>query len=451
MISIIIRTKNEEKWIAHCLKGVFSQTYQDVEVIVVDNQSTDKTLEKAKRFDVKIVHIDHFLPGKAINLGIRHSKGDIIVCLSAHCIPVNDQWLANLIRNLDEKDIAGVYGRQEPMSFSSDMDKRDLMTVFGLDKRVQVKDSFFHNANSAFRREVWDKTPFDERVTNIEDRVWAKEILSQGYRLIYEPEASVYHYHGIHQDADQERCRNVVSILESLDLSQGAKKNFYDIQDLHVVALIPVRGEVKHCGSRPLLEYTLERAVGSKFIDEVIVSTDNQAVVGIAQRMGAKAPFLRPPELSEDYVDIGMVLKWSIEKMEDMGILPDLVVILEQTYPFRAPNFLDNMIVSLVRKGLDSILPSKTEFRSTWQKQDGRAKPLDDGFMPRQFKKTPLYVSLFGLGCVTHPNFLRDGRILGDRVGIHEVEDSFASIEVRDDFGIKMAGKVIDDWWKGHS
>jgi len=56
------------------------------------------------------------------------------------------------------------------------------MTVFGLDRRVQVKDSFFHNANSAFRREVWEKIPFDEQVTNIEDRVWAKKILSLGYK-----------------------------------------------------------------------------------------------------------------------------------------------------------------------------------------------------------------------------------------------------------------------------
>ena len=71
-------------------------------------------------------------------------------------------------------EVAGVYGRQQPMSFSSDNDKRDLVTVFGLDKKTQKKDPFFHNANSMFRRDIWNEIPFDEEVTNIEDRVWGK-------------------------------------------------------------------------------------------------------------------------------------------------------------------------------------------------------------------------------------------------------------------------------------
>lgn len=448
MVSIIIRAKNEEKWISHCLKSVFSQSYEDIEVIVVNNNSTDKTVEKVKRFDaVKIIDIDQFLPGKAINLGIRESRGEVVVCLSAHCIPVNNQWLANLIRNLHDKDVAGVYGRQEPMSFSSDLNKRDLMVVFGLDRKVQVKDSFFHNANSAFRREVWERVPFDEQVTNIEDRVWAKNVLAMGYKIIYEPEASVYHHHGIHQDADEERCRNIVSILESLEL--GPKDNFYDVREMSVAALIPAKGEVRTCGSRPLIEYTLGRALEAEFVDEVIVSTDNPAIAEITHRMGAKAPFLRPPELSEEFVDIGMVLKYSVDKIEEMGIFPDLVVILEQTYPFRRSGYIDQLVASLVRKGLDSVVSVKSEYRSAWLGSEGELKQLNDGFMPREFKKTPVYISLFGLGSVTHPSFLREGRILGDRVGFQEVKDSFATIEVRDDFGIRMAGKVIDDWWNG--
>ena len=88
LVSIIIRTKNEEKWIASCLRSVFKQTYRNFEVIIVDNESTDKTLEKAKKFDVKIISIKNFIPGKAINDGIRASKGEFIVCLSGHCIPV---------------------------------------------------------------------------------------------------------------------------------------------------------------------------------------------------------------------------------------------------------------------------------------------------------------------------------------------------------------------------
>ena len=63
--------------------------------------------------------------------------------VSAHCIPVNNSWLKNLIKPLKNKQIAGSYGRQEPYSFSSDFDKRDLLNTFGLDKKNTKKILFF--------------------------------------------------------------------------------------------------------------------------------------------------------------------------------------------------------------------------------------------------------------------------------------------------------------------
>ena len=114
-VSIIIRSKNEEKWIGLCLESIFSQSYEDFEVILVDNNSTDGTVKKAKNWPVKLLKIDKFLPGDAINQGIRKSSGDIIICLSAHCIPTSKKWLSSLIKPLDDQSIAGVYGKQIPL------------------------------------------------------------------------------------------------------------------------------------------------------------------------------------------------------------------------------------------------------------------------------------------------------------------------------------------------
>ena len=132
LVSIIIRTKNEERWIFSCLNALYTQSYKNFEVVVVDNQSSDSTLNRIKDFPVKLIKIKKFIPGKAINQGIRASKGKIIVCLSGHCIPKDKSWLSNLIKNLKDKSVAGVYGRQEPLSYSSDLDKRDLINLFGL-------------------------------------------------------------------------------------------------------------------------------------------------------------------------------------------------------------------------------------------------------------------------------------------------------------------------------
>ena len=116
LISIVVRTKNEERWIESCIQNIKNQNYKKIEIIIVDNFSTDKTLEKIKKYKLKILKIKNFLPGKAINDGIKKSKGSIIVCLSAHCIPVNKYWLENLVNDLSDANVAGVYGKQEPLS-----------------------------------------------------------------------------------------------------------------------------------------------------------------------------------------------------------------------------------------------------------------------------------------------------------------------------------------------
>ena len=155
LVSIIVRTRNEERWIDKCLDAIAAQDYREHEVILVDNKSTDATLKKAQRFNAKVLSISEFRPGEALNDGIRASKGDVIVCLSAHCIPASTSWLSNLVSPLRDEQVAGVYGRQEPLPFSDPHDKRDLLTVLGLDRKTQARDPFFHNANSALRRSTW--------------------------------------------------------------------------------------------------------------------------------------------------------------------------------------------------------------------------------------------------------------------------------------------------------
>ena len=453
MVSIIIRTKNEEKWISACLRAVFGQNFPDFEVVIVDNKSTDKTLEKVKAYDVKVVEINNFSPGKALNIGIDNSKGEILVFLSGHCIPKNEVWLENLVRNLSDERVAGVYGRQEPMAFTSDLDKRDLITVFGIEKKIQRKDPFFHNANSAMKRQTWEQYPFNEVVTNIEDRVWGKQIVTNGYMIVYEPEASVYHWHGINQNGDKERCRKIVKILDSLE----SQKEFCDdvnlsVENMEILALIPIKGGIQCCGKRPLLEYTVKRALDCPLIDRTIVSTDNPKMVALARKLKAEAPFLRPENLSMDYVDLKAVLQYSIEKLEeDDGYVPDIVVVLEATYPFRPKGLLEKIIRKLATEGVDTVMTVRPEYRTIWHKdEEGNAELLGEGFMPRIFKESPIYISLLGLGCVTYPRFLREGKMIGESVGILEVTDQLSRLEVRDRESRAFADKFIEDWWSGN-
>lgn len=219
LVSIILRTKNEEFWMGRFIKGLLIQKCDfDIEIVLVDNGSTDETITRAVSGFEKttVVRIKDYIPGAALNRGLEAAKGDFIVCISAHCVPADGHWISNLIEPLSDPDIAAVYGRQIPLPTSDPKDKRDLWLTFGLDDKVQSRDPFLHNANAAYRREDLLEHPFNEQMTNIEDRSWASDELRRGRKIYYASQSVIYHDHGIHQSGNSQRLIGVIAMMDEL-------------------------------------------------------------------------------------------------------------------------------------------------------------------------------------------------------------------------------------------
>lgn len=234
LVSIIIRGKNEEDWLGLCLRSIRAQTYINHEIIYIDNESSDASVDIANFYQVeKIKTIKKFLPGRAINLGVEASSGKYIVILSAHCIPADKNWLSQLVMSIQPDKTAGVYGRQLPLASTSPDDARDLLITFGDEDRIQIKDPFFHNANSIIKRSMWDKVKFDNYITNIEDRDWAKKILDLGFQIKFDSKASVYHYHGLHQHNNYESFRavSVNNLIKKIDNEHNNIPDWFDLEN----------------------------------------------------------------------------------------------------------------------------------------------------------------------------------------------------------------------------
>ena len=234
LVSIVIRGKNEEDWLGLCLRSIREQTYTNHEIIYIDNESSDASVDIANFYQVeKIKTIKKFLPGRAINLGVEASSGEYIVILSAHCIPTDKNWLSQLVRSVKPDKIAGVYGRQLPLSSTSPDDARDLLITFGYEDRIQLKDPFFHNANSIVKRSVWDQVSFDNSITNIEDRDWAKKILNLGFHIKYDSKACVFHYHGLHQHNNYEsfRAAAVNNLIKKIDDDYKVTPDWLEVEN----------------------------------------------------------------------------------------------------------------------------------------------------------------------------------------------------------------------------
>jgi N-acylneuraminate cytidylyltransferase/CMP-N,N'-diacetyllegionaminic acid synthase len=137
------------------------------------------------------------------------------------------------------------------------------------------------------------------------------------------------------------------------------------------LAIIPARGgskglpgkNIKELCGKPLIAWSIEAGLNSKYLDEVMVTTDSQDIADISQKYGAKIPFLRPAELATDTATTFDAVKHAIDfYKESLGRAFDYVVLLEPTSPQRDALDIDKAIETLVAFDAISIVGiSKTE------------------------------------------------------------------------------------------
>jgi len=125
-----------------------------------------------------------------------------------------------------------------------------------------------------------------------------------------------------------------------------------------VLAVIPARAGSKRLpgknildfSGKPLISWTIEAGLKSKYVDKVIVSTDDDSIARIAKDYGASVPFMRPDELAADDSSTFDVLEHVIETLRENGDSYDYVVLLQATSPLRSAQHLDDAFETMNKK-----------------------------------------------------------------------------------------------------
>lgn len=195
--SIIIRTYNERTHIAKLMYGIWAQTEKSYEIVVVDSGSTDGTPEIAAKLGATIVHIPkaEFSFGRSLNYGCRAARGEFLVIVSAHCYPVHNHWLSDLLEPFADPTIGLVYGKQRGCETSKFSEHQIFRAWFPDTDEIPQDHCFCNNANAAVRRSEWQQRPYDEDLTGLEDLNWAKQAAIAGLKVAYKATATVVHVH----------------------------------------------------------------------------------------------------------------------------------------------------------------------------------------------------------------------------------------------------------------
>ena len=205
-VSIIILTKNAGERFAALLQQLSSQKFDgSCEIIAVDSGSTDGTLETGQNFSLKTVRIkpEEFHHGRTRNLGAEQASGKILVYITQDALPLYDDWLSKLTDELKNPQVAMVVGRQIPWPTTKPPEKFFYSYYFP-EHRIEVvhgapdyyrDNMFISDVSSAIRKDVWHQFRFSETIVRAEDKEFARRVLLAGCKIIYRPDAVVYHAH----------------------------------------------------------------------------------------------------------------------------------------------------------------------------------------------------------------------------------------------------------------
>lgn len=238
--SIIVRTYNEEELLEELLKKLEFQNNirrDEYELILVDSGSTDSTISIAKRYVDRIEYIDkeHFSFGRSLNMGCEVAIGNILVFISAHCIPTDDRWFSNLISAIERDEAEYVYGRQIGASTTKFSENILFEKFYPLETEIPKKEIFLNNANAALKTECWSALRFDEKLTGLEDMEMGKRLVAKGCRIGYVAEAAVYHIHNETWQKVKNRYERESRALESI--FPEIRFNVYDLLYFTAVAI----------------------------------------------------------------------------------------------------------------------------------------------------------------------------------------------------------------------
>ncbi|HLC00993.1 MAG TPA: glycosyltransferase family A protein [Candidatus Bathyarchaeia archaeon] len=227
-ISVVIRTKDKEKYFDSLMENLALQTVQVSEIIVADNFSTKQQLQSLKR-DLEEIKRKHFKNQRiklisysngefshaySTNLAVNMAENELVCITNAHSLPTSPYWLQVGLKHFEDPKVAGVSGFFLPHKEAAVFGRCD-STLYYLSQKLSAHPVWCSTINCIIRKSLWAKYPFDENLPKIipetseygsEDYDWSREMAARGFRIVIEPFFSVFHSH--HEKLN-EMSRNV--------------------------------------------------------------------------------------------------------------------------------------------------------------------------------------------------------------------------------------------------
>jgi hypothetical protein len=204
LVSIIVAARNEEEYIGESLKSLINQTYENTEIVVVNDGSTDRTEEIVRDYmkkhkKIKLINIEHerdWGPVIPKRIGIDSSKGGYLLVVDADAYYDSD-YIEKCLEKIDDKKVAGSLGALrvwEPRTWFSKCRDFHYRGRWNNLKNIEREIMAGLLPPWVFRKDVYYEVgEYNPELPYGEDRDFARKLIRNGYRIVYVPETEWHH------------------------------------------------------------------------------------------------------------------------------------------------------------------------------------------------------------------------------------------------------------------
>lgn len=223
-----------------------------------------------------------------------------------------------------------------------------------------------------------------------------------------------------------------------------------------ILALITARGKskrlprknIKLFGGKPLIAWTINQAKKSRFIDRIIVSTDDKEIAEISRKYKADVPFLRPKKLATDNAKSIDVILHTLNWMKGHDKAYDIIILLQPTSPLRASEDIDKAVELLFQKDTKSIVSvCELDYSPFWVNtlpEDGCTKDfIKKGFINRNSQQLPKFYRLNGAVYLAYCDYIRKQKSFFGAESFAYLMPKERSIDIDDELDFRFAEFLI--------
>lgn len=236
-VSIIIPTRNAEKYIKSLIEALINQTIIPYEILVIDTASKDKTKEICTKYNrVKFIQINdgEFDHGGTRNKAAKEASGEILIFMTQDARPRNNKFIEEIIKKLGKDSIVASYGRQVANQNASYLEKfarefnytdKEIVKSKESIEMLGIKTFFMTNVCSAFLAdEFWKVGGFPEKTILNEDMIISSKFILSQKKIHYSAKAEVIHSHNYTYIQQFKRNFDIgVSLVDNGEIIKYAK------------------------------------------------------------------------------------------------------------------------------------------------------------------------------------------------------------------------------------